>query len=95
MPNKTPENPEETIMEFPCDFTIKTMGLANKGFELIAFEIVCKHTSGLIKKDVLKTKLSKTGKYVSVSITVTAESKPHMDAIYQDLTDCEHVLMSL
>ncbi|ORU90298.1 MAG: transcriptional regulator [Cycloclasticus sp. symbiont of Poecilosclerida sp. M] len=95
MAEKTPPDPEETLMEFPCAFTIKTMGLACNDFEFIAYEIVLRHTPELERKKSIKTKLSKSGKYISVSITMTAESKSHMDAIYQDLTDCEHVLMSL
>jgi putative lipoic acid-binding regulatory protein len=87
-------NEQETIMEFPCEFAIKTMGLSNKEFDLTVVEIVRRHSSD-IPEGAVKTKPSKTGKYVSVTITITAQSKKQMDAIYQDLTDCEHVLMSL
>ena len=88
------EDEKETLMEFPCDFTIKTMGLSGKDFDLIAFEIVQRHAPDLSEKSVA-TKSSKTGKYISVSITLLAQSKKQLDAIYQDLTDSEHVLMSL
>lgn len=86
--------PQGTIMEFPCAFAIKTMGLANTGFDRVALDIVCRHSPD-VSNDNVQTKLSKTGKYVSVTISMTAQSKQQMDAIYQDLTDCEHVLMSL
>ncbi|PCI18700.1 MAG: transcriptional regulator [Piscirickettsiaceae bacterium] len=84
----------ETIMKFPCEFAIKTMGFANINFASIAVEIVRRHADN-ISNDAVTTKLSKTGKYISVSITITAQSRQQMDAIYQDLTACEHVLMSL
>lgn len=94
MANKTPDNESETIMEFPCDFTIKTMGLSGKNFDLIAFEIVQRHVPSL-GEGAVATKTSKTGKYISVSISFQAQSKKQLDAIYQELTDSEHVLMSL
>ncbi|PCH84804.1 MAG: transcriptional regulator [Piscirickettsiaceae bacterium] len=85
---------QDSIMKFPCVFAIKTMGLANTNFDAIALDIVRRHCVEA-SSDNVKIKLSKTGKYISVSITITAQSKKQMDAIYQDLTDCEHVLMSL
>lgn len=94
MPEKTSGEAATTLMEFPCKFTIKTMGLANKDFSLIATEIVRQHAPELDHQSV-ESKLSKTGKYISISITINAQNKQQMDAIYQDLTDCEHVLMSL
>jgi putative lipoic acid-binding regulatory protein len=38
---------------------------------------------------------SKAGNFVSVTATVEAQSKTQLDAIYQELTDCEQVLMAL
>jgi len=87
-------NESETIMEFPCEFAIKAMGLSNTEFDLTVVDIVHRHSPD-IPKGAVKTKLSKTGKYLSVTVTITAQSKKQMDAIYQDLTDSEHVLMSL
>jgi putative lipoic acid-binding regulatory protein len=87
-------NEQETVMAFPCEFAIKAMGFSNKKFDLTVVEIVRRHSPD-IPEGAVKTKPSKTGKYVSVTVTITAQSKKQMDAIYQDLTDSEHVLMSL
>jgi hypothetical protein len=38
---------------------------------------------------------SKAGNFVSVTATVDAKSQAQLDAIYQELTDCEQVLMAL
>ena len=38
---------------------------------------------------------SKKGKYQSLTITFTAQSRQQMDDIYQSLSDSEHVVMSL
>jgi len=82
------------LMDYPCPFTIKTMGLANTEFDLIVVEIIRRHAPD-IGENAVQSKFSKSEKYVSLSVTITAQSKQQMDAIYQDLTDCEHVLMSL
>jgi putative lipoic acid-binding regulatory protein len=41
------------------------------------------------------TNASSSGKFISVTVTIEALSKDQLDRIYQDLTDCEHVLVAL
>lgn len=94
MTDKPDDEQHNLLMDYPCDFTIKTMGFAHIKFDLIAIEIIRRHVPE-ISQDAVKKKFSKSKKYISMSITVTAHSKEQMDAIYQDLTDNEHVLMSL
>jgi len=88
------DDQHNALMDYPCPFTIKTMGLASIEFDLIVVEIVRRHAPNM-SENAVQSKFSQSKKYVSISITITAESKQQMDAIYQDLTDCEHVLMSL
>lgn len=84
----------DTLFEFPCSFSIKSMGHANIDLDVIVVEIVRRHAPDL-GEGCVTTRQSKGGKYVSVTVTLEAQSKQQLDAIYQDLTDCEHVLMSL
>lgn len=90
--NKTTQ--EDTLLEFPCDFSIKSMGMANNGFDQVVVEIVRRHVPEL-SEGAVTMRNSKGGKYVSVTVTLTAQSKAQLDAIYQDLTDSPHVIMSL
>lgn len=85
---------EETLLEFPCDFSIKAMGLHSADFDALVAEIVRRHAPDL-GEGAVQTKTSKGGKYLSVTVTITATSKKQLDSIYQDLTDHEMVLMSL
>lgn len=89
MPDKT-----ESAIEFPCDFPIKAMGLASYDLELIVFEIVTQHAPDTTKAAVKKRE-SSNGKYISITVTVNAQSQAQLDAIYQALTDHEHVMMAL
>ena len=85
---------EETLFEFPCQFPIKAMGKNSPDFDSIVVAIVRKHVDDLTEGAV-KTRESKEGKFCSVTVTITADSKKQLDAIYQSLTDCPDVLMAL
>lgn len=84
---------EDTLFEFPCKFPIKAMGRSIIGIETTIVEIVQRHTA---ETDIVsvRTRLSTGGKYIGVTITITARSKAQLDAIYMDLTAHPDVLMS-
>jgi uncharacterized protein len=85
---------EETLLEFPCRFPIKAMGKADVELELLVIELIRRHSDGFTAHDVT-TRPSKNGTYVSVTVTITATSKPQLDAIYRDLSGHPHILMVL
>jgi putative lipoic acid-binding regulatory protein len=85
---------EETLFEFPCEFPIKAMGKADVELHVVVTEIVRRHALD-VDEAAVKTRLSKDGNFISVTVTIEATSKKQLDAIYQDLTDHPHVLMSL
>lgn len=85
---------EETLLKFPCDFPIKVMGRAEPGFDELIVELVRKHAPDLTEGAV-KSRPSKGGKWISVTVTLRAESKAQIDAIYLDLTAHEKVVMAL
>ena len=84
----------ETLLEFPCDFPIKAMGLTCDEFEISVIEIINRHVDNL-GEDALRMKPSKNGKYTAITITIIAHSKQQLDNIYIDLTACEHVSIAL
>ena len=81
-------------MEFPCPFTIKALGLATDDFDLLVVELVRRHCGNLAEGAVI-SRPSRGGKYLAVSVTITASGRDQLDAIYQSLTDHPRVLMSL
>ena len=94
--NQSPDPNRETLLEFPCRFPIKAMGLAGGGFEAIVVQIVRTHAELWGDEDEPVTTIpSSKGKYVSVTVVIEATSQPQLDAIYQDLTDSPDVLMAL
>ena len=85
---------EDTIMKFPCQFPIKVMGIASDNFDIVIFNIIKKHVPYL-SEDAIKSRLSQKGNYVSVTVTIEAESREQLDNIYYDLTEHKMVLMAL
>jgi len=85
---------EETLLKFPCTFPIKAMGKADPGFEMLVLELVRRHAPEADHKAV-KTRPSKGGKWLAVTVTIEATDKDQLDAIYQALTDHEKIVMAL
>ena len=80
--------------EFPCEYQIKAMGIDDGGFHQLVVEIIRRHCDR-VREDSLRSRPSRNGKYVSVSIVIEAASRAQLDAIYDDLTAHDKVLMRL
>ncbi len=87
-------NPTLPEIIYPCEVPIKAMGLANDNFARLVVEIVRRHVPDL-NESTLRIRPSTNGKYVSVTVDITAHSRKHLEAIYLDLKACEQVLMTL
>jgi putative lipoic acid-binding regulatory protein len=85
---------EETLFDFPCPFPVKAMGRDDGGFEAVVVGIVRRHAPDL-GEGAVTTLPSRGGRFVSVTVTITATSRAQLDAIYADLTEHEQVLMAL
>ncbi len=85
---------DETLLEFPCDFPIKIMGRESAEFRALARELVEKHT-GPLDDDSVASSLSRNGAFVSVTVTVVAQSQQQLDDIYREVTSNDEILMAL
>ena len=85
---------DESPLKFPCQFPIKAMGNSDCNLDEIVVEIVRKHVPDLGEGAVYNRDSSK-GNYISVTVVINATSRKQLDAIYQDLVDCEAVIMAL
>ncbi|MDQ5880985.1 MAG: uncharacterized protein QG616_815, partial [Pseudomonadota bacterium] len=64
---------------------IKVMGLANNALAQAVLDVVLKHDPGF-DGATMEMRASSGGKYVSLTCTVKATSKPQLDALYMELT---------
>lgn len=85
---------EESPLKFPCVFPIKAMGLAEENFDALVVSIVRRHVPDT-PEGAVTTRPSSGGKYLAVTVTVEAQSREQLDAIYYDLVACEQVLIAL
>ena len=94
LPPDSGSEQQETLLEFPCDFPVKAMGRGDAEFEALITKIVLAHAEQ-VEGVPVTTNTSSSGAYLSVTVTIKAVSKAQLDRIYQDLTDCEQVLVAL
>lgn len=80
-------------LQFPCSFPLKVMGLNTDDFSSAVLSIFRKHVSA---EDIsCSGRPSSRGKYLSLTITFTAESREQLNALYEELNGHELVLMTL
>lgn len=85
---------QETLLEFPCTFPIKAMGLSEHDFRAHVFDIILQYAPDLTLGD-LKETPSRNGKYLSITAVIEAESQAQLDSIYEALSASKQVVMAL
>ncbi|WP_145531637.1 DUF493 family protein YbeD [Yersinia kristensenii] len=80
------------LLEFPCPFTYKVMGIAEPQLINQVVEVVQRHAPGDYTPQV---KPSSKGNYHSVSITITATHIDQVETLYEELGNLELVRMVL
>ncbi len=81
-------------MNFPSVFPVKVMGANQEDFESLVLEIIQKHAS-IAAGGAVTSRLSRGGRFVSLTVQIQAESQEQLDAIYRELSAHERVLMML
>lgn len=76
---------DETLLKFPCRFPIKAMGRSEAGIEAIVTQIIERHAPDTRRED-LRSRPSRNGNWVSVTVEIEAHSKGQLDAIYRELS---------
>jgi putative lipoic acid-binding regulatory protein len=81
------------LIKFPCSFPIKVMGLNSEEFTSAVLAIFKKHLQ--LAEFTYSIRLSSSGKYLSMTITFTAESQNQLNAVYEELNGHDLVVMTL
>ena len=85
---------EETLLKFPCEFPIKAMGRDTPEFHATVRKLIEEHT-GPLSDDAIQSARSRNGRFVSITVTVTARSQDQLDDIYRAISAHDDVLMAL
>lgn len=83
----------ESLLIFPTRFPLKIMVKSIVGIEDMVLELVQVHAPDASQKD-LRTRASREGRFLSVTITINATSQDQLDALYQSFTDHPDIIMS-
>ncbi|MBH5330236.1 DUF493 domain-containing protein [Eikenella sp. S3360] len=75
----------ETLLAFPCRFSVKVMGEKHPEFAAKVLETVQQHAPDTAEHD-LQHRESSKGNYQGVTVTLNAENKEQLDNIYRALT---------
>lgn len=84
----------DSPLKFPTEFPIKIMGRDTPEFHAVVEDILNRH-AGPFSELPVKHQPSREGRFVSVTITITAQSRAQLDALYRELSAHELVLMAL
>jgi uncharacterized protein len=84
----------EELLKFPCEFHIKAIGHTTQDFDTKVISVVRKHIRTLYEGAV-KSKLSSKGRYSSVTVSFTVDSRKQLDTIYTSLGALDEVVMVL
>ena len=83
---------DREVFEFPTPIPLKVIGRNEDDFEAFVMLLFHKHLS----PDEIHTvgqRPSRENNYLSVTVTFTAQSREHLDAIYAELNNHPRVLM--
>jgi uncharacterized protein len=77
--------PEQSLIEYPSAFPIKVMGAAVEGFEE-AIVAIAKNFDPGFDAGTIERRPSTGGKYLGLTVTVTATSREQLDELYRTLS---------
>jgi len=76
---------EQSLIEYPCRFPIKVMGVNAEGF-VHAVTDVARRFDPAFDASTVELRPSSGGKYLGVTVTVTATSRDQLDELYRTLS---------
>jgi putative lipoic acid-binding regulatory protein len=85
---------DDALFGFPCEFPIKAMGRAVPELEVAVLEIMHRHVPDL-GEGAIRIRESSKGNYLSITVTIQARSREQLDAIYMELSACEHIAFAI
>ena len=77
--------PEQSLIQYPSAFPIKVMGAQVEGFVEAIVAVAQRFDPGFDPATV-ETRPSSGGKYLGITITITATSREQLDELYRTLS---------
>jgi hypothetical protein len=77
--------PEQSLIAYPCAFPVKVMGLQVEGY-VEAITALARQFDPGFDPGTIERRPSSGGKYLGLTITVTATSRAQLDELYRTLS---------
>ena len=77
--------PEQSLIEYPSAFPIKVMGMQVEGYVEAITSVALQFDPGF-DPATIEHRPSSSGKYLGLTITVTATSREQLDELYRTLS---------
>jgi hypothetical protein len=85
---------DERALEFPARFPVKAMGKADQDIRQALIDVLNACNTKFQSYDISEN-TSSSGKYTSITVYITAESRKQLDDIYEGLQDRPEIVMTL
>jgi len=85
-----PKSCRKPNIEYPGPWTYRIVGLSEEGVRAHVAELV-----GALEHALVPSNKSKTGKYVSLALTLTVRDEEHRLALYKGLVEHEQIRLVL
>lgn len=82
----TPDTDNPSPIEYPCTFPIKVMGLHTEAFILEVVALAQQHDPSFNPEQHLEQRPSSSGKYMGLTVIITATSREQLDNLYRAYT---------
>ena len=76
---------DESLIQYPCAFPIKVMGAHVVGFEEAVIEVARRFDAAFDAAS-LERRPSREGRYLGLTLTITATSRAQLDDLYRALS---------
>ena len=77
--------PEPSLIEYPCAFPIKVMGAQVDGFVEAVLAVARQFDPGFDDQNLVR-RSSSGGRYLGLTLTITATSRAQLDDLYRALS---------
>jgi uncharacterized protein len=84
----------DSLIDYPCDFPIKVLGLSHQGFAQTVAEVVMRYDRDF-DAATIEMRPSSGARYIGLTCTIRATSREQLNALYQELCDHPQVVMVL
>jgi uncharacterized protein len=84
----------DTGLEFPCRYPVKAMVRTSAEARTAVLTAVSRHTEFCHRDDV-RVRPSRNGRFESITVTVNASSREHLESIYAEVRSLDVVVMTL